>query len=135
MSLVILTAPRLQSLGSLYLHCALSVSGKGQRWKELGVEPDSELPLDPASKVTRACLEMFLLSLLDHSQSCRSSPGPILSYYGCSSDCWGVFLISCQNLPPHVFSPLFFMVSLEQHGLTQLPLPLNSPLDSWSQLS
>lgn len=45
------------------------------------------------------------------------------------------FLMSCQNLPPHVFSPLFFMVSLEQHSLTQLPLPLNSPLDSWSQLS
>lgn len=45
------------------------------------------------------------------------------------------FLMSCQDLPPHVFSPLFFMVSLEQHGLTQLPLPSNSPSDSWSQLS
>lgn len=65
----------------------------------------------------------------------RSSPGPILSSYRGSSDCWGVFSHVLPRPAPHVFSPLFFMVSLEQQGLTQLPLPSNSPSDSWSQLS
>lgn len=125
MSQVTLTVPRLQSLGYLYLHCALSVSRRGQRWKQLGVEPNSELPLDPASRVTRACLEMFLLSLLDHSQSGRSSPGPILSYYGCSFDCWGVF----SHVLPKPASSCFLPIVLHCISRTAWFDSTSSPLE------